>query len=77
MARRPAIFFGHGSPTVALETSDTTRLWAELAAEVGKPKAILAISAHWLTRGVAVTAMDRPRTIHDFGRSLPAPLFDV
>jgi 4,5-DOPA dioxygenase extradiol len=77
MARRPAIFFGHGSPTVALETSETTRLWAELAAEIGKPKAILAISAHWLTRGVAVTAMRRPKTIHDFGRSLPAPLFDV
>jgi len=77
MARRPAIFFGHGSPTVALETSDTTRCWAALTAELGKPKAILAISAHWLTRGVAVTAMARPKTIHDFGRSLPAPLFDV
>ena len=77
MARLPAVFFGHGSPTVALETSETTRQWAELAAEIGRPKAILAISAHWLTRGVAVTAMARPRTIHDFGRSLPAALFDV
>jgi 4,5-DOPA dioxygenase extradiol len=76
-ARRPAVFFGHGSPTVALEESETTRLWAAIAAEIGKPKAILAISAHWLTRGVAVTAMARPKTIHDFGRSLPAPLFDV
>jgi 4,5-DOPA dioxygenase extradiol len=77
MARRPAIFFGHGSPTVAIETSETTRLWAEVAAAIGKPRAILCISAHWLTRGVAVTAMPRPRTIHDFGRGLPAPLFDV
>jgi 4,5-DOPA dioxygenase extradiol len=77
MARLPAVFFGHGSPAVALETSDTTRLWAEIAAEIGKPKAILAISAHWLTRGVAVTAMARPKTIHDFGRSLPSPLFDI
>jgi 4,5-DOPA dioxygenase extradiol len=77
MARLPAVFFGHGSPTIALETNDTTRAWAAIAAAIGKPKAILAISAHWLTRGVAVTAMARPRTIHDFGRSLPAPLFDI
>ena len=77
MARLPAVFFGHGSPTVALEDSDVTRAWRELALEIGRPKAILAISAHWLTRGVGVTAMARPKTIHDFGRSLPAPLFDV
>jgi len=76
-ARRPAVFFGHGSPTVALEESQTTRCWAAIAAAIGKPKAILAISAHWLTRGVAVTAMARPKTIHDFGRGLPAPLFDI
>lgn len=77
MARLPAVFFGHGSPTQALETNDTTRAWAAIAAEIGKPKAILCISAHWLTRGVAVTAMARPKTIHDFGRSLPAALFDI
>jgi 4,5-DOPA dioxygenase extradiol len=77
MARLPAVFFGHGSPAVALETNDTTRAWAAVAAEIGKPKAILCISAHWLTRGVGVTAMARPQTIHDFGRGLPAPLFDV
>ena len=76
MARLPAVFFGHGSPTLALETNDTTKAWAAIAEAVGKPKAILAISAHWLTRGVAVTAMARPKTLHDFGRSLPAPLFD-
>jgi 4,5-DOPA dioxygenase extradiol len=77
MARLPAVFFGHGSPTVTLETSETTRCWAKLADDIGKPKAILVISAHWLTRGVAVTAMERPPTLHDFGRSLPAPLFDI
>jgi len=77
MARLPAVFFGHGSPTLALETNDTTRAWRAIAEQVGRPKAILAISAHWLTRGVAVTAMARPQTLHDFGRSLPAPLFDV
>ena len=77
MAPLPAVFFGHGSPMVALETSETTRCWADLAATIGKPKAILAISAHWLTRGLAVTAMERPRTIHDFGRSFPDTLFNV
>jgi 4,5-DOPA dioxygenase extradiol len=77
MARLPAVFFGHGSPAIALETNDTTRAWAAIAAEIGKPKAILCVSAHWLTRGVGVTAMARPPTLHDFGRGLPAPLFDI
>ncbi len=77
MARLPAVFFGHGSPTLALETNDTTRAWARIAEQIGRPSAILAVSAHWLTNGVAVTAMARPRTLHDFGRGLPAPLFDI
>jgi 4,5-DOPA dioxygenase extradiol len=78
--RLPAIFFGHGSPMIALETNDTTKTWARIAAQVerdfGKPKAILCVSAHWLTRGTAVTAMPQPRTIHDFG-AFPQALFDV
>jgi 4,5-DOPA dioxygenase extradiol len=76
-ARMPAVFFGHGSPMIALETNDTTRAWAATAEAIGKPKAILCISAHWLTRGVAVTAMAQPKTIHDFGASFPKALFDV
>ncbi|PTQ11843.1 4,5-DOPA dioxygenase extradiol [Sphingomonas oleivorans] len=76
MSRLPIVFFGHGSPMVALETSDVTRSWGRIAAEIGKPKAILCISAHWLTRGTAVTAMAQPRTIHDFG-AFPQALFDV
>ena len=76
MSRLPALFFGHGSPMIALEKSDVTRIWAEVARSIGKPKAILAISAHWLTRQTAVTAMPRPRTIHDFG-AFPQALFDV
>jgi 4,5-DOPA dioxygenase extradiol len=75
-ARLPAIFFGHGSPMIALETNDTTRTWARIAADIGKPKAILCVSAHWLTRGTAVTAMPAPCTIHDFG-AFPQALFDV
>jgi len=73
----PAIFFGHGSPMIALENNATSALWAELGGAMPPPKAILAISAHWETRGTAVTAMDRPRTIHDFGASFPEALFDA
>jgi 4,5-DOPA dioxygenase extradiol len=76
MSRLPAIFFGHGSPMIALETNDTTRTWKAMGDAIGKPKAILCVSAHWLTHGVAVTAMTRPRTIHDFGASFPKALFD-
>lgn len=76
MSRLPALFIGHGSPMVALEDSEVTRTWAAMARAIGKPSAILAISAHWLTRGTAVTAMPMPRTIHDFG-AFPQALFDV
>ena len=74
--RLPAIFFGHGSPMIALETNATTRSWARIVADIDKPRAILCVSAHWLTQGTAVTAMARPRTIHDFG-AFPQALFDV
>lgn len=74
--RMPVAFFGHGSPTNVLEDNRATRTWAEMAARIGTPRAILCISAHWCTRGTFVTAMPQPQTIHDFGRSLPAPLFD-
>ncbi|HLK24231.1 MAG TPA: 4,5-DOPA dioxygenase extradiol [Caulobacteraceae bacterium] len=78
MPRMPAVFIGHGSPANAIDANETTRTWEAIAAAIPRPRAILAISAHWETRGgTAVTAMPRPRTIHDFGRSLPAPLFDV
>ena len=63
----PAIFFGHGSPMNALESNDYSRAWAALGAELPRPRAVLAISAHWYLPGTYVTAMDTPRTIHDFG----------
>ena len=75
-ARMSTAFFGHGSPMIALETNATTQAWAALARRMGRPRAILCISAHWLTRGTAVTAMEWPRTIHDFG-AFPQALFDV
>lgn len=77
MSRLPVVFFGHGSPMIALEQSDVTRAWRGIADRIGRPRAILCISAHWLTRGTAVTAMARPRTIHDFGASFPQALFNV
>lgn len=75
--RFPAVFIGHGSPTNALEDNECTRAWRAIAKRIGKPRGILSISAHWYLHGTRVTAMERPPTIHDFGRSLPAPLFDL
>jgi 4,5-DOPA dioxygenase extradiol len=74
--RMPAIFVGHGSPMNALEDNVYTRAWRQLGATIPKPKAIIAVSAHWVTNGTAVTAMAAPRTIHDFG-GFPQPLFDM
>src|SRR5471030_2901030 len=73
--RMPVIFFGHGSPMNTLASNQYTETWRRLGASVPKPKAILAVSAHWFTRGTAVTAMVKPKTIHDFG-GFPQALFD-
>lgn len=62
----PAAFLGHGNPMNTLEDNRYTRAWREFGLSCGTPRAILAISAHWFTNATAVTAMERPRTIHDF-----------
>lgn len=72
----PALFIGHGSPMNALETNEFTLMWQKIANEIPKPKAILAISAHWETRGTRTTIMPQPKTIHDFG-GFPKALYDV
>lgn len=73
----PVVFFGHGSPANALEDNEATRAWYRIANSMQRPEAILCISAHWYTHGSAVTAMEAPKTIHDFGTFLPAPLFNL
>lgn len=62
----PALFMGHGSPTNTLELNDYTRQWRAIGKALPRPRAIVAISAHWYFGATAVTAMPRPRTIHDF-----------
>ncbi len=65
-SRMPVIFIGHGSPENAIEENSFAAGWRKLAAEITRPRAILCVSAHWLTEGVGVTVREKPKTIHDF-----------
>lgn len=72
----PVLFVGHGSPMNGIEDTEFSRRWTKLASEIPLPTAVLVVSAHWFTRGTRITAMNAPKTIHDFG-GFPQALFDV
>ncbi len=72
----PVLFVGHGSPMNGIEDNVFSQYWQQLGSEIPKPSAVLVISAHWLTRGTRITAMEFPKTIHDFG-GFPRALYEV
>lgn len=74
--KMPIIFIGHGSPMNAIETNEFTEKWIEVAKKLPKPRGILAISAHWYTRGTWITTLEEPKTIYDM-HGFPKELYEI
>jgi 4,5-DOPA dioxygenase extradiol len=72
----PALFIGHGSPMNGIEDNEFSQTWSAMPGSIPIPKAVIVISAHWLTNGTRITAMPFPKTIHDFG-GFPESLYQV
>ncbi len=75
-SKMPVLFVGHGNPMNAIEENDFSKAWIEAGKELPQPRAIICVSAHWITRGTMVTAMDKPRMIYDM-YGFPQELYEV